>query len=157
MAIKVARGQVTIIDQNDAVSLQAFIGSSQPLTQVFNKDTGAYAPSWAASPYPDIDPFSVCQRQGGRRPDLIRRQRGDIDSRCQERFRQWYKDGTVSNFRTGQLYDRRRFRQIRPDRQGQPHDRFRPRRYGILFEAIYIDANGLEIPFRAEVQFQPST
>ena len=51
MAIKVARGQVTIIDQNDAVSLQAFIGSSQPLTQVFNKDTGAYAPSWAASPY----------------------------------------------------------------------------------------------------------
>ena len=25
MAIKVARGQVTIIDQNDAVSLQAFI------------------------------------------------------------------------------------------------------------------------------------
>ena len=41
MAIKVARGQVTIIDQNDAVSLQAFIGSSQPLTQVFTTDTGA--------------------------------------------------------------------------------------------------------------------
>ena len=36
MAVKVARGQVTIIDQNDAVSLQAFIGSSQPLTQVYN-------------------------------------------------------------------------------------------------------------------------
>ena len=35
MAVKVARGQVTIIDQNDAVSLQAFIGSSQPLTQVY--------------------------------------------------------------------------------------------------------------------------
>lgn len=56
MAIKVARGQVTIIDQNDAVSLQAFIGSSQPLTQVFNKDTGAYAPSWAASPYLILTP-----------------------------------------------------------------------------------------------------
>ena len=41
MAIKVARGQVTIIDQNDAVSLQAFIGSNQPPTQVFNKDTSA--------------------------------------------------------------------------------------------------------------------
>ena len=46
MAVKVARGQVTIIDQNDAVTLQAFIGSSQPLTQVYNKDTNAYAPSW---------------------------------------------------------------------------------------------------------------
>lgn len=51
MAVKVARGQVTIIDQNDAVSLQAFIGSSQPLTQVYNRDNNAYAPSWAASPY----------------------------------------------------------------------------------------------------------
>ena len=50
MAVKVARGQVTIIDQNDAVSLQAFIGSSQPLTQVYNRDNNAYAPSWAASP-----------------------------------------------------------------------------------------------------------
>ena len=59
MAIKVARGQVTIIDQNDAVSLQAFIGSSQPLTQVFNKDTGAYAPSWAASPYLILTPSPV--------------------------------------------------------------------------------------------------
>ena len=48
MAVKVARGQVTIIDQNDAVSLQAFIGSSQPLTQVYNRDNNAYAPSWAA-------------------------------------------------------------------------------------------------------------
>ena len=75
---------------------------------------------------PDIDPFSVCQRQGGRRPDLIRRQRGDIDSRCQERFRQMVQGRHGHNFRTGQLYDRRRFRQIRPDRQGQPHDRFRP-------------------------------
>lgn len=56
MAIKVARGQVTIIDQNDAVSLQAFIGSSQPLTQVFNKDTGVYAPSWAASPFLVLTP-----------------------------------------------------------------------------------------------------
>lgn len=42
MAVKVARGQVTIIDQNDAVSLQAFIGSSQPLTQVYNRDNNAY-------------------------------------------------------------------------------------------------------------------
>ena len=56
MALKIARGQVTIIDQNDAISLQAFIGSSQPLTQVFNKDTNTYAPSWAASPYLILTP-----------------------------------------------------------------------------------------------------
>ena len=56
MAIKVARGQVTIIDQNDAVSLQAFVGSNQPLTQVFNKDTGVFAPNWTASPYLVLTP-----------------------------------------------------------------------------------------------------
>ena len=69
MAIKVARGQVTIIDQNDAVSLQAFIGSSQPLTQVFNKDTGVYAPSWAASPCFVVTPSRVLSGKGATHPN----------------------------------------------------------------------------------------
>ena len=64
MAIKVARGQVTIIDQNDAVSLQAFVGSNQPLTQVFNKDTGAFAPNWTASPYLVLTPSLFVSGKG---------------------------------------------------------------------------------------------
>ena len=64
MAVKAARGQVTIIDQNDAVTLQAFIGSSQPLTQVYNKDTNAYAPSWAASPYLILTPSLFVSGKG---------------------------------------------------------------------------------------------
>ena len=64
MAVKVARGQVTIIDQNDAVTLQAFIGSSQPLTQVYNKDTNAYAPSWSASPYLILTPSLFVSGKG---------------------------------------------------------------------------------------------
>lgn len=153
MAIKVARGQVTIIDQNDAVSLQAFIGSSQPLTQVFNKDTGRVCPLVGGIPVPDIDPFSVCQRQGGRRPDLIRRQRGDIDSRCQERFRQMVQ-GRARVITSGQdsctigAASAKYALTVKANHMtvSAPQVRY-------TFEAIYIDANGLEIPFRAEVQF----
>ena len=64
MAIKVARGQVTIIDQNDAVSLQAFVGSNQPLTQVYNKDTGVFAPNWKASPYLVLTPSLFVSGKG---------------------------------------------------------------------------------------------
>lgn len=86
MAIKVARGQVTIIDQNDAVSLQAFIGSSQPLTQVFNKDTGVYAPSWATSPFLVLTPSLFGQRQGRHRPDFSVSNAGYADSRQLKRL-----------------------------------------------------------------------
>ncbi|MCS2956879.1 hypothetical protein NXX53_06260 [Bacteroides salyersiae] len=64
MAIKVARGQVTIIDQNDAVSIQAFIGSNQPLTQVYNKDTNTYVPSWTATPYLVLTPSLFVSGKG---------------------------------------------------------------------------------------------
>ena len=78
-------------------------------------------------PVSDIDPFSVCQRQGGRRPDCHPSATGgNIDSWCQERLRQMVQGRQGHNFRTGQLHDRCGFRQIRPDRQGKPHDRFRP-------------------------------
>ena len=152
MAIKVARGQVTIIDQNDAVSLQAFIGSSQPLTQVFNKDTGAYAPSWAASPVPDIDPFSVCQRQGGRRQISSVGNAATLTAGVKSGSAKWYKDGTVIT--SGQdsctigAASAKYALTVKANHMtvSAPQVRY-------TFEAIYIDANGLEIPFRAEVQF----
>ena len=48
MAQKIARGQVTIIDQNDAVSIQAFISSNLALTQIYNKDNNSYTPNWTS-------------------------------------------------------------------------------------------------------------
>ena len=81
MAVKVARGQVTIIDQNDAVSLQAFIGSSQPLTQVYNRDNNAYAPSWAASPYLVLTPSLFVSGQAATSHQSPSEARLDVRSR----------------------------------------------------------------------------
>lgn len=47
MATIKAKGQITIIDQNDAVSFQAYIGSNHPLTQIYSQDNDSYTPNWA--------------------------------------------------------------------------------------------------------------
>ena len=56
MAIVKAKGQITIIDQNDAISFQAFIGSNQPLTQIYSQDNNQYVPNWSVSPYLVLTP-----------------------------------------------------------------------------------------------------
>lgn len=52
----IARGQITIVDLNDAKSMNMYLGSNQPLTQIFNKENSSYVPNWAASPYLVITP-----------------------------------------------------------------------------------------------------
>ena len=52
----IARGQITIVDLNDAVAVTCMLTASQGLTQLYNKDAKTYAPSWAASPYQVITP-----------------------------------------------------------------------------------------------------
>lgn len=42
-------GQITIIDYNDALSLQAYITSNKTKTQMFNQDNDSYNPDWTAS------------------------------------------------------------------------------------------------------------
>ena len=152
MAIKVARGQVTIIDQNDAVSLQAFIGSSQPLTQVFNKDTGAYAPSWAASPYLILTPSLFVSGKAGVDQISSVGNAATLTAGVKSSSAKWYKDGTVIT--SGQdsctigAASAKYALTVKANHMtvSAPQVRY-------TFEAIYIDANGLEIPFRAEVQF----
>jgi len=56
MAVVKAKGQITIIDQNDAISFQSFIGSNQPLTQIYSQDNNTYVPNWAASPFLVLTP-----------------------------------------------------------------------------------------------------
>lgn len=43
----VARGQISIIDLNDAKSLNMYLRASQPTTQIFNRDNTSYVPNWA--------------------------------------------------------------------------------------------------------------
>lgn len=152
MAVKVARGQVTIIDQNDAVSLQAFIGSSQPLTQVFNKDTNAYAPSWAASPYLVLTPSLFVS--GNATTDRITSigNASTLTAGVKSGSAKWYKDGVAIT--SGQdsctigAASARYALTVKANHMSVSAPQVR-----YTFEAVYIDANGLEIPFRADIQF----
>lgn len=152
MAIKVARGQVTIIDQNDAVSLQAFISSSQPLTQVFNKDTGVYAPSWAASPFLVLTPSLFVSGKAATDQISSVGNAATLTAGVKSGSAKWYKNGSVIT--SGQdsctvgAASAKYALTIKDNHMtvSTPQVRY-------AFEAVYIDANGLEVPFRSEIQF----
>lgn len=151
MAIKVARGQVTIIDQNDAVSLQSFIGTNQPLTQVYNKDTNAYAPSWVSSPYLVLTPSLYVSGKTNDQMDSVGNS-ATLTAGIKSNSAKWYKNGVAIT--SGQdsctiaAASGKYALTVKSNHMsvGAPQVRY-------AFEAIYIDANGLEISFRAEVQF----
>lgn len=52
MATLVSTGQITIVDNNDARPITAFIAASGPVQQIFSKDesTTSYTPDWASTP-----------------------------------------------------------------------------------------------------------
>ena len=52
----IARGQISIIDLNDAKSLNMYLRSSQPTTQIFNSDNSSFVQSWSEDPYLVITP-----------------------------------------------------------------------------------------------------
>lgn len=156
MAIKVARGQVTIIDQNDAVSLQAFNRFLAPLTQVIQQGyRGAYAPSWAASPYLILTPSLFVSGKAAVDQISSVGNAATLTAGVKSGSAKWYKDGTVIT--SGQdsctigAASAKYALTVKANHMtvSAPQVRY-------TFEAIYIDANGLEIPFRAEVQFTPA-
>lgn len=52
----IARGQITIVDLNDGRSINLFLSSNRPATQIFNKENSSYNPTYTASPYLTISP-----------------------------------------------------------------------------------------------------
>ena len=52
----IARGQITIVDLNDAKSMNMYLGSNQPFTQIFNKENSSYVPNWTTTPFLIITP-----------------------------------------------------------------------------------------------------
>ena len=87
MPVVKAKGQITIIDQNDALSFQAFIGSNQPLTQIYSQDNNTYVPNWAASPFLILTPQLFISGVPG---DSIA-----VAGRIKAGSTQWRKDGTL--------------------------------------------------------------
>lgn len=152
MAIKVARGQVTIIDQNDAVSLQAFVGSNQPLTQIYNKDTGVYAPNWTASPYLVLTPSLFVSGKGAADQITTVGNAAALTPGVKSGSAKWYKNGAaVTTGTDGCTIGAASSKYALTIKTNHLSVSAPQARYG--FEAIYVDANGLEIPFRAEIQF----
>lgn len=45
----IARGQITIVDLNDAKSLNLYLSSNHPTTQIFNKENTTYVPNYATN------------------------------------------------------------------------------------------------------------
>lgn len=52
----IARGQISIIDLNDAKSLNMYLRSSQPTTQIYNTDNVSFVPDWSQDPFLVITP-----------------------------------------------------------------------------------------------------
>lgn len=152
MAIKVARGQISIIDQNDAVSLQAFIGSNQPLTQVFNKDTGVYAPSWTASPFLVLTPSLFVSGYAGTDQITAVGNAATLTPGIKSGTAKWYKNGTViTSGQDGCTIGAASAKYALTIKTNHMSVSAPQARYS--FEATYIDANGLEISFRSDIQF----
>ena len=151
MAIKVARGQVTIIDQNDAVSLQAFVGSNQPLTQVFNKDTGVFAPNWTASPYLVLTPSLFVSGKGATDQITTVGNAAVLTPGVKSGSTKWYKNGTaITTGADGCTIGAASAKYALTVKTNHMSVSIPQVRYS--FEAVYIDTNGLEIPFRSANQ-----
>ena len=52
----ISRGQITIVDLNDAKSLNLYLSANQPTTQIFNRENSSYVPDYTASPFLVISP-----------------------------------------------------------------------------------------------------
>ncbi|WP_433863126.1 hypothetical protein [Sphingobacterium thalpophilum] len=87
MPVVKAKGQITIIDQNDAISFQSFIGSNQPLTQIYSQDNNSYVPNWAVSPYLVLTPQLFISGIPG---DSM-----SVAGRIKPGSAQWRKDSTL--------------------------------------------------------------
>ena len=52
----ISRGQITIVDLSDGKSINLYLGSNVPTTQIFNKENSSYVPNWTVSPFLVITP-----------------------------------------------------------------------------------------------------
>ena len=137
---KVARGQITFIDANDAISINAFINSNQPLTQIYNKDTKAFTPDWTESPYLKLTPALY---MSGNITDQM-----NTAGRIKNGSVKWYKDGTAIAANTSYTIN-----SAAPyDLTIRVNDLAVSTQARYQFDAIFIDPNTkLEMPFSTTI------
>lgn len=142
MAVVKAKGQITIIDQNDAISFQVFIGSNQPLTQIYSQDNNTYVPNWAASPYLVLTPQLFISGVPG---DSIA-----VAGRIKAGSAQWRKDGTLLTNSTDYAIGATAPFALtvkKNENVGGGNVKYQ-------FSAILVDpGNGLETPFSSVISF----
>lgn len=139
---KIARGQITIIDQNDATSVNAFINANQPLTQIYSKDLKNYTPSWTASPFLKLTPALY---MSGSTVDQM-----PIVGRIKSGSAKWYKDGTAVTAAANYVVNT----SAPFDLTVKVNDLAASTQVRYQFDAIFIDPRtSLELPFSATISF----
>lgn len=141
---RIARGQITIIDLNDSVSINAFITSNKATTQIYSKDTASYSPSWTASPYLVLTPSVY---MSGDTTNQI-----SVAGRIKAGSVKWYKDGVaLSNIAGTTEFSTTAAPYALTVKQNQLSAATTVR---YRFEAIFIDPRtSLELPFAADIAF----
>lgn len=150
MAQKIARGQVTIIDQNDAVSIQAFISSNLALTQIYNKDNDSYTPNWTSGTGLILTPSLFA----GGSVDKITSvgNAASLTPGVKTGSVKWYKNNTlITSGQDGCTIGASSAKYALTIKTN--HMTLTAPQVQYKIEGIYIDANGLEIPFWATIQF----
>ena len=142
MAVIKAKGQITIIDQNDAVSFQAFIGSNQPLTQIYSQDNNSYLPSWAASPFLVLTPQLFISGIPG--------DSASVSGRIKPGSAQWRRDNVLLTNTADYVISAAAPYTLtvkKNDVTGSGNVKY-------TFSAIFVDPNnGMETPFSAVISF----
>lgn len=150
MAQKIARGQVTIIDQNDAVAIQAFISSNLALTQIYNKDNNSFTPNWTSGTGLVLTPSVFA----GGSDDKITSvgNAGNLTPGVKSGSIKWYKNGTlIVSGQDGCTIGASSAKYALTVKAN--HMSVSAPQVQYKLEGIYIDANGLEVPFWATIQF----
>ncbi|WP_149913490.1 hypothetical protein [Sphingobacterium cavernae] len=142
MAVIKAKGQITIIDQNDAVSFQAFIGSNQPLTQIYSQDNNSYLPSWATSPFLVLTPQLFISGIPG--------DSASVAGRIKPGSAQWRRDNVLLTNTADYVISATAPYTLtvkKNDVTGSGNVKY-------TFSAIFVDPNnGMETPFSAVISF----
>lgn len=150
MAQKIARGQVTIIDQNDAVAIQAFISSNLALTQIYNKDNNSFTPNWTSGSGLVLTPSVFA----GGSDDKITSvgNAGNLTPGVKSGSIKWYKNDTlIVSGQDGCTIGASSAKYALTVKAN--HMSVSAPQVQYKLEGIYIDANGLEVPFWATIQF----
>lgn len=150
MAQKIARGQVTIIDQNDAVAIQAFISSNLALTQIYNKDNNSFTPNWTSGSGLVLTPSVFA----GGSDDKITSvgNAGNLTPGVKSGSIKWYKNGKlIVSGQDGCTIGAASAKYALTVKTN--HMSISAPQVQYKLEGIYIDANGLDIPFWATIQF----